>query len=87
MVSFKQIAKINALFWLGWTFLYAAIVKFQVAEIPNYWIALINSLTNVLPLFLLSLLVWPLCKQLDWRSMSVWSTGILHFFLANIYTI
>jgi len=87
MVTFKQVAKINALFWLGWTIFYAAVVKIQVAEIPNYWAALFNSATNVLPLFGLSLLVWPLCKRLDWRNMSPWATGFLHFFLANAYTI
>ncbi|MGH1364069.1 MAG: sensor histidine kinase [Calditrichia bacterium] len=87
MVSFRQVAKINALFWSGWLFLYAAIVQIQVPQIANYGIAIFNSLTNVLPLFLLSLLVWPLCKWLDWRKMSPWFTGLLHFVLANIYTI
>jgi len=87
MVTFRQVAKINALFWTCWLFLYAAIVQIQVPQIPNYAIAIVNSLSNVLPLFLLSLLVWPLCKRLDWRKMSPWLTGLLHFVLANIYTI
>ena len=86
-ISFRTILRINGWFWFAWFLLYGVLMYVQVPQLPNFAIALFNSFSNVLPLFLLSLLAWPIYQRLDWRKGNRWVIGLLHLVLANVFTV
>ncbi len=84
-IRFRTIVKYNSLFWGPWIFFYAIIFYINVQL--GYSISLASSFTLTLPLFLLSLLLWPLFRKLQYVKIHISIKVIIHLVGANIYSV
>ncbi len=84
---FRLILKINLLLWTAWLFFYALVLRYVVRDLETYGIALFSSINITIPLFFLSLGVWPIVRTLDWRKMSPLTFIASHLLLMNLFTI
>lgn len=85
-IDFNIIVKYNFYFWGAWLLFYSVISYKNIPGIPYYG-AVLTSLTITLPLFSLSLFVWPIVRKLQYIRFSRYQLVILHIILANVYTI
>lgn len=84
-ISFKQIFRLNFFFWSGWLFFNAFVMSYQVFDLYALFSALGSSLQLVLPLFGLSVGVWPVCRTIEWSGLIKWRFFVFHFLLANAF--
>ncbi len=85
-IDFNIIVKYNCYFWSAWLLFYSLISYINIPGIPYYG-AVLTSLTITLPLFSLSLIVWPIVRKLQYIRFSRYQLVILHIILANVYSI
>lgn len=85
-INFNLIVKYNCYFWGAWLLFYSLISYKNIPGMPYYG-AFLTSLTITLPLFSLSLFVWPIVRKLQYIRFSRYQLVILHIILANVYTI
>jgi len=73
------------LIWTSWLIFYAIIMYFQVQEIP-FLGAVLSSMMNHYIYALLSILIWYLCKRIQFDKINKVLFIILHFFLGNLFS-
>ena len=84
-IKFRTILYYNSLFWGVWLIFYAFVFLRNIKQ--PFLISLFNSFTITSPLFLLSLLLWPFIRKLQYSQISLRVTAIIHFVSANVYSI
>jgi sensor histidine kinase YesM len=85
VVKFKTIVMYNLYFWGAWWFFYALVFTKNL-NFPFY-VGLINSIYITIPLFLLSLLLWPLAHKLQYYRVSQYYKVLIHLAGSNIYSV
>ena len=84
IVRFRTILYYNSLFWAVWLVFYSFVFLRNIDQ--PYSVSLSNSTLITLPLFSLSLLLWPLVKKMLYSKMSFKLQAVIHILGANIYS-
>ncbi len=83
-VTFKEILKYNLIFWGFWNLFYGIIFARMLHML--FIFGLFNSLFSTIPLFLLSLLLWPVCRWLKFEGVPRGVFVLLHLVGALLYS-
>lgn len=86
-ISFRQIFRLNLLFWSAWLLFYGVVLYVQIAHLDHFIFALFSSSLVTFPLFFLGLALWPLCRWIKWGQFPAILFILLHFVLANLFAI
>lgn len=84
IVRFKTVLFYNSLFWGVWLFFYAFIFYINIKL--NFLISLSSSFTLTLPLFILSLLLWPIIRKMQYTRIHLSTSIVIHIVGANLYS-
>lgn len=85
-IYFNSILRYNLYFWGIWFIFYSVVSYINITDI-SYIIAVYISTIITLPLFLLSLLVWPVIRRLQFVRYARYKLTLIHILLANFYTV
>ncbi len=83
----NHLLKVNASLWGGWLVLCFMTLIMQNPQTGQYGVIATVSGLLVLPLAVLGVLWWPLCRLLSWKKLPKMAFAAIHFLLANIFTV
>ncbi len=84
-IPFRRILKYNLYFWTVWWVFYAILFSHNTGLLMIF--SMFYSILSVVPLFLLSLLLWPICRKLKFTRTPRFLFILIHVVGANLYTI
>ncbi len=84
-VRFKEVLKYNLIFWGFWNIFYGIVFARVIHTLLIF--GFFNSLFSTIPLFLLSLLLWPVCRWLRFDRFPRILFIVLHFIGAIFYSL
>jgi len=84
-IPFRTILKYNLYFWSVWWVFYAILFSHNTGLLMIF--SMFYSLLSVIPLFLLSLLLWPICRKLKFTRTPKILFILIHLVGANLYTV
>lgn len=84
IVRFKTIWKYNNLFWGVWILFYTVVFWINIKQ--TFVINLLSSVIQTLPLYILSLLLWPLIRKMQYSKIKLSISVVMHFVASNLYS-